>query len=175
LNAISSKDPFVLLEDVQSVLVQLGYDVQPDRDYPFRLRISKTIPEKDCNPHSSLLKRITTLPKFLMERIRYGRSWNKGYDGMGDFYPCEENSFHGQYTLYDDHPSSPLESPYPTFRKASKELKFNVEIQMIKHLKGLYVVEFKRRKGNVWAFKALYQETILKLPLNAGNNYSTFQ
>jgi hypothetical protein len=168
LNAITSKDPFLLLEEVQLVFNQLGFDVEPDRDYPFRLGVSKTMPRQESNSHTSFLKRISTLPKFLMERLRYGRSWNKGYDGIGEFY-CEESSFHGQYTLYDNHPNIVSETPFPIFGKASKELKFNVEIQMIKHLKGLFVVEFKRRKGNIWAFKALYQDTIMKLPLNVGS------
>ncbi|KAJ3078881.1 hypothetical protein HK102_004179 [Quaeritorhiza haematococci] len=45
------------------------------------------------------------------------------------------------------------------------EIKFYVEIQKIKNLRGLYVVEFKRRKGDIWAFKGLYQEVIPRLPL----------
>ncbi|KAI9352252.1 hypothetical protein DFJ73DRAFT_357945 [Zopfochytrium polystomum] len=41
-----------------------------------------------------------------------------------------------------------------------EEVKFNVEIEQIPNLPGLYVVHFKRIRGDVWEFKKLYHKVI---------------
>ncbi|KAI9099772.1 hypothetical protein DFS34DRAFT_648721 [Phlyctochytrium arcticum] len=45
--------------------------------------------------------------------------------------------------------------------ETAKDIRFTVEVQKIKNLPGLFVVEFKRLKGDVWDFKRLYQEAIV--------------
>ncbi|KAJ3161965.1 hypothetical protein HDU86_005663 [Geranomyces michiganensis] len=40
------------------------------------------------------------------------------------------------------------------------EIRFTVEVQRIKNLPGLFVVEFKRARGDVWEFKRVYNEVI---------------
>jgi hypothetical protein len=45
------------------------------------------------------------------------------------------------------------------------EIRFYVEIQKIKNLPGLYVVDFKRIRGDIWAFKRLYHGLVGDLPL----------
>ncbi|KAJ3160292.1 hypothetical protein HK101_000929, partial [Irineochytrium annulatum] len=45
------------------------------------------------------------------------------------------------------------------------ELRFNIEVQKIRNLSGIYVVDFKRIRGDIWAFKRLYHELIKDMPL----------
>ncbi|KAJ3413988.1 hypothetical protein HDV05_007195 [Chytridiales sp. JEL 0842] len=45
------------------------------------------------------------------------------------------------------------------------EIRFYVEIQKIKNLPGLYVVDFKRIRGDIWAFKRLYHGLVGDMPL----------
>jgi len=40
------------------------------------------------------------------------------------------------------------------------EVKFNVELYRIKNLPGLYLLNIKRLRGNVWSFKAIYRAVI---------------
>ncbi|KAL9546748.1 hypothetical protein PS6_007496 [Mucor atramentarius] len=47
-----------------------------------------------------------------------------------------------------------------------EQVQFNVELSKIENLPGLYVVDIKRTRGNIWAFKFLYH-TLLDL-LNLG-------
>lgn len=42
------------------------------------------------------------------------------------------------------------------------EIQFTVELSKIENLPGLYVVDIRRTKGNIWAFKFLYH-TLLQL------------
>ncbi|CEP07484.1 hypothetical protein [Parasitella parasitica] len=43
-----------------------------------------------------------------------------------------------------------------------EQIQFNVELSKIENLPGLYVVDIKRTRGNIWAFKFLYH-TLLEL------------
>ncbi|OAD07720.1 hypothetical protein MUCCIDRAFT_133632, partial [Mucor lusitanicus CBS 277.49] len=43
-----------------------------------------------------------------------------------------------------------------------EQVQFNVELSKIENLPGLYVVDIKRTRGNIWAFKFLYH-TLLDL------------
>ncbi|KAJ3020851.1 hypothetical protein HKX48_000081 [Thoreauomyces humboldtii] len=44
------------------------------------------------------------------------------------------------------------------------EIRFTVEVQRIKNLPGLFVVEFKRVRGDVWEFKRVYNEAVDNCP-----------
>lgn len=46
------------------------------------------------------------------------------------------------------------------------EVQFSVELSKIENLPGLYVVDIKRVRGNIWAFKFLYHELIDRLDLS---------
>lgn len=46
------------------------------------------------------------------------------------------------------------------------EIQFTVELAKIENLPGLYVVDIKRNRGNIWAFKFLYHTLLDLLDLN---------
>ncbi|KAI8070165.1 kinase-like domain-containing protein [Thamnidium elegans] len=47
------------------------------------------------------------------------------------------------------------------------EIQFSVELSKIENLPGLYVVDIKRTRGNIWAFKFLYHTLLDLLDLSA--------
>jgi hypothetical protein len=51
------------------------------------------------------------------------------------------------------------------------EVQFSVELSKIENLPGLYVVDIKRIRGNIWAFKFLYHTLLDKLDLSGGVGY----
>ncbi|TPX77599.1 hypothetical protein CcCBS67573_g01138 [Chytriomyces confervae] len=68
---------------------------------------------------------------------------NKGYDGRQE----SRKSIHV--------PLSAME----------EEMSFFVEVQKVRDMPGMLVVEFRRRKGDVWGFKRLYASVVGQLPL----------
>ncbi|OUM61010.1 hypothetical protein PIROE2DRAFT_45665 [Piromyces sp. E2] len=50
-------------------------------------------------------------------------------------------------------------------KKTQSLVIFTMEICRIKNRDELYIIKFKRRKGDVWLFKDLYQQIITRLPL----------
>jgi len=99
------------------------------------------------------MKNLSSFPMSFVKRIKYrakyGSSWNKGFDG-------KESSELSQSVAPSEAPTEPEHG----------EIKFYIEIQKIRNLDGLYVVEFKRRQGDIWEFKRMYGDLVEKMRLD---------
>ncbi|CAI2183760.1 7685_t:CDS:2 [Funneliformis geosporum] len=56
---------------------------------------------------------------------------------------------------------------------SGEEIRFAVELCRIKNLPGLYIVDIKRMKGNLWGYKFLYHTLLDKLDLKGKGGYLT--
>ncbi|CAG8542293.1 12171_t:CDS:10 [Ambispora gerdemannii] len=56
---------------------------------------------------------------------------------------------------------------------SGEEVRFSVELCKIKNLPELYIVDLKRLKGNIWAYKFLYHTLLEKLDLSGKGGYLT--
>ena len=174
--ALSHKSPKELLNDMVFVLKNLGMEcrIVANESTSFRIKVLKpalhdvvedsmfhdSVRNPDVRsrttyrlstPSSSIysqgsksgiLKFLGSFPVSLMNRIKYGSKWNHGFDG--------------------NEKRSQMYSTEADF----EQIKFYIEIQKIKNLKGLFVIDFKRRQGDIWAFKRLYQELLPKFSLS---------
>ncbi|KAI8622512.1 kinase-like domain-containing protein [Chytriomyces sp. MP71] len=167
-NAMSSRDPLELLMDLENVFEQkLGWIVQSNGSASgeYKLRVlkprgvmvgpSKIPADADGTLAPDVAKEhvvdpkmnqiVESLPISLIKRVRnlvytLGPGASKGYDGK---------------SLGSD----------TGLRGMEEEMTFSVEVQKLKDLKGMHVVEFRRVKGDIWGFKRLYTTIILEMPL----------
>jgi len=56
---------------------------------------------------------------------------------------------------------------------SGEEIRFAVELCRIKNLPGLYIVDIKRMKGNLWGYKFLYHTLLERLDLKGKGGYLT--
>ncbi|KAJ3024141.1 UNVERIFIED_CONTAM: hypothetical protein HDU68_008307 [Siphonaria sp. JEL0065] len=116
----------------------------------------------------------------------YGFNYNKGFDGKsvrstGSVVSGNVQGSPTLSTLRESSSSSDSVVSVPVQQKQQQqqqqqqqpravrfvdEITFNVEIFKLKNLPDMYVVEFKRVRGNIWEFKNLYNRIITDLPLN---------
>ncbi|KAG0209540.1 hypothetical protein BGX28_010238 [Mortierella sp. GBA30] len=65
--------------------------------------------------------------------------------------------------------------PEPLYGEESidsgEEVRFSIELCRIKNLTGIYCVDIRRMKGNLWAYKFLYHAVLDTLDLNAKGGY----
>ena len=65
-------------------------------------------------------------------------------------------------------------NPTPLYGEASvdggQEVRFSVEITKIKNLPGLYSLDIRRMKGNLWAYKFLYHALLERSQLASTSN-----
>ncbi|KAG0055831.1 hypothetical protein BGZ83_007264 [Gryganskiella cystojenkinii] len=58
---------------------------------------------------------------------------------------------------------------------SGEEIRFSIELCRIKNLHGLYSVDIRRMKGNLWAYKFLYHAVLNTLDLQGKGDYLTGQ
>ncbi|KAF9929774.1 hypothetical protein BGZ65_005645, partial [Modicella reniformis] len=65
--------------------------------------------------------------------------------------------------------------PEPLYGEESidsgEEVRFSIEVCRIKNLTGIYCVDIRRMRGNLWAYKFLYHAVLNTLDLNAKGGY----
>jgi protein-serine/threonine kinase len=65
--------------------------------------------------------------------------------------------------------------PEPLYGEESidsgEEVRFSIEVCRIKNLMGIYCVDIRRMKGNLWAYKFLYHAVLNTLDLNGKGGY----
>ncbi|KAJ1559280.1 hypothetical protein HK096_001096 [Nowakowskiella sp. JEL0078] len=139
-------------------------------------RRSRSASRKPSGKRPKIGEILASLPQSFVKRIthmaRYGRSWNKGFDGAEPEFigipglegPSEDVSRHrNSFAWTRNNQPSKITTMYEDDRGA--EVRYVVEIHKIRNLSGLFVVDFKRTKGDIWAFKRIYQEALPKLPV----------
>ena len=152
--ALSSKNPWILLSDLAQDLMKRGMKVG-FTNFSARIKVwrqgAETIAHKQRERQESFSGSFTAFPISLLKRIKYwatfGPSYNSGFDGSEGYKYASQS-----------------------VRDSEEDIRFHIEIHRIKNLPGLYVVEFKRIKGNIWTFKKLYHELIVSLPIKSGKN-----
>jgi hypothetical protein len=137
--ALTSLPADILLERVFKILKLMDLEITATAD-PFKLVVER-IPTLGHKTSQSTTKSGKSVSFF--QKLRYistfGFQYNRGYDG------------------------SMVPPPTPT---TQSYMKFHVMIHRIKHLKGLVIVDLKRIKGDIWEFKRIYHDIIVKLDLN---------
>jgi Kinase associated domain 1 len=157
--ALSRLPPSVLLERISIVLKNMGLAFTFGED-PYKLVVIKNPLEDEYDftkrrpsIQSSSSKRSTRKPlgssiTSLFQKFRYislfGFQYNRGYDGSTFIPPL----------INYNRPA------------ANTFVKFHVVVHRIRDLDGLYIVDLKRHKGDIWEFKRIYSEVIGKLELD---------
>ena len=157
--ALSSKLPSQVLQDVIRVLNEMGLQVRKtDEEYKIKVIRPAAVspvnglmptPLKNRSGAAKFAHMLASLPVSFVKRIRYlaqfGTQYNSGFDG---------------------HTTPEAFKKQPVIEIG--EVRFNVTLRRIKNLEGLVVVDFKRLRGDIWQFKALYHDIVPRLDLRSG-------
>ncbi len=186
-SALTSRSPIEVLREVQRVLYEMGIEVRREKDEDFKLECvrrkrAKTLisathgigmsirssvfppTQADVERSSRMSHRETLTPSASTPGGGSLRSFlRRGSYQAGATSP----KLGGMSTL----PSSPTvasqlvvgdeNQPPPLYGDAAvdggQEVRFSVEVTRIKNLPGLYSLDIRRMKGNLWAYKFIYQ------------------
>lgn len=168
--ALTSGSPMDVLVEVKQVLLSMGIEVKKDGDYKLKCTrqrrkrpnsitaatSSSNNPSCNESASSSLASNTRSDKKRRMSTSAPFRKLLRR-NGHGD----ETSSvFQQGETVYGD----PVVDP-------GEEVRFSVELCKIKNLPGLYIVDIRRMRGNVWAYKFLYHTLLDTLNLSGKGGY----
>lgn len=146
--ALTTKSPTSLQRRLIEHLQALGFELFFDPYDQFKMKAVQ-VKGIDGEPLLGSGKQTSMVSGFL-ERIKYvgqfGIHYNRGFTGSSP---------------------TPTSQQQQSRKKASVEpIKMYVMIHRIKNLDGLLTVDVKRRQGDIWEFKRMYEELIVRLKLS---------
>lgn len=160
-DALTSKAPNEVLHEIKECLSLMGIDMKKCHDFKIKCvrparRRHPVVPDKvNANANTSTKgstrtrKNTTTIPF----KLFFNSSNNS--NNIGSKTTATTSTTH---IIYGEQGID-----------NGEQVQFNVELSKIENLPGLYVVDIKRTRGNIWAFKFLYH-TLLDLLDLSGNS-----
>ena len=155
-NALTSRRPQQVLLEVKQTLLKIGIDVKDDGEFKLKCVRRKRRPQQHPSPSSSTdpkKRRMNGAPRFrkLLRRPSNNPS------NTASTTTTEDNN---ASLIYGD----PVVDP-------GEEVRFDIEVCKIKNLPGLYIVDIRRMRGNVWSYKFLYHTVLGALDLGGKGGY----
>ncbi|KAL1919291.1 uncharacterized protein VTP21DRAFT_1984 [Calcarisporiella thermophila] len=182
--ALTSREPSEVMMEVRQVLAQMGIEIQADRGYKLKcLR-----PEKSQAGKTSAENTATTIQERHSpeEKVERRRKFSMSKGPLLGFFRrgTEKAAMHTappseSATLAPISSSTTHTSMAETragiygdpYIDSGSAIYFTVELCRIKNLTGLYIVDIRRRKGNLWSFRFLYYILLEKLDLSGKGGY----
>ncbi|KAG0173620.1 hypothetical protein DFQ28_011112 [Apophysomyces sp. BC1034] len=158
-DALTSRPPNEVFMEVKQALLSMGIDVKRDGEYKLKCtRRKRTLPtsRSTLSVASRNMDRSTDSKRSKMN----GTPFRMLLRRTGDIPPPTAATNDDPKTVYGD----PVVDP-------GEEVRFSVELCKIKNLPGLYIVDIRRMRGNVWAYKFLYHTLLDTLNLSGKGGY----
>lgn len=147
-DALTSKAPNEVIMSIKESLKSMGIDLKHQNDFKIKcIRPMRKRPTSQQTTPPTRTRKISTVPFKLF------------FSSSTTTMPSKENALKkddtAAHVIYGEQGID-----------NGDEVQFSVELSKIENLPGLYVVDIKRVRGNIWAFKFLYHELIDRLDLS---------
>lgn len=178
--ALTSRPPFEVLVEIKQCLTNMGLIVKTEGDYKLKCVRNKRKTKVNKNTETEYRRKMSS-GNTLRSLLRRASAQNPSRESIHSIHrtSSEEeppnamssiSSIPEQPTTIYPGNSDPLhiEPMYgDPATDPGEEVRFNVEICRLKNLPGIYIVDINRLRGNVWAYKFLYQKLLDLLDLKA--------
>jgi hypothetical protein len=177
--ALTSRPPFEVFVEVKQCLTNMGLVVKVEGDYKVKCvrnkRKSKSIKatlEIDSRRKMSSGNTLRSLLRRASAQNPSRESIHSIHRTSSEEEPPNSTSVISSIpeltTIYPSPPPERIEPMYGDPQTDSgEEVRFMVEICRLKNLPGIYIVDISRLRGNVWAYKFLYQKLLDMLDLKS--------
>lgn len=184
-SALTSRAPDDVIRQVQKALFDMGIEAKKEREEEYKfecIRRKRTKTLMGATQGLGLSIRTSVFPPSQAELERSGAAVRQpsspgGYNNPGQLSasPSSLRNFlkrgASQHNASISSGTSDDPTPTPLYGETSvdggQEVRFSVEITKIKNLPGLYSLDIRRLKGNLWAYKFLYHALLDRCQLSA--------
>jgi protein-serine/threonine kinase len=192
-SALTSRPPHEVFAEVRRALAEMGVEARKEREEDFKLECvrrkrAKTLIGATQGLGTSI--RTSVFPPSQADLQRSTRSPSISGGAGSGFASASASSGPGgsirnflrrgsqQNTSFagaEEDAAAAAQAaapPQPLYGEASvdggQEVRFSVEVTQIKNLAGLYSLDIRRMKGNLWAYKFLYHALLERCELGSG-------
>ncbi|KAG2178655.1 hypothetical protein INT44_001808 [Umbelopsis vinacea] len=177
--ALTSRPPFEVFVEVKQCLTNMGLVVKVEGDYKVKCVRNKRKSKSNKASLEADSRRKMSSGSTLRSLLRRASAQNPSRESIHSMHrtSSEEeapnstsviSSIPELTTIYPSPPPERIEPMYGDPQTDSgEEVRFMVEICRLKNLPGIYIVDISRLRGNVWAYKFLYQKLLEMLDLKA--------
>ncbi|KAI8830015.1 kinase-like domain-containing protein [Chytriomyces cf. hyalinus JEL632] len=180
--ALSSRDPLELLTDIEAVFVQRynwviesngassgEYKLKVKKPRGMKIHESGSAKAENIAPVAAAaegMSKVVDIKREVINDAKMAQIYSGFPVSLKSKITKFMHSFSGNSNKgYDGHEESHRKSLDLPLSAMEEEMTFFVEVQKVKEMSGVVVVDFKRSKGDVWGFKRLYASVIGELPL----------
>ncbi|KAF7729894.1 hypothetical protein EC973_003628 [Apophysomyces ossiformis] len=175
-SALTSRRPSQVLADVMQILQALGIDTKTDGYYKIKCSRQKAKTQLPRSRRCGIYKgfshsQYSQASDILSENV----DQLSADSSLASIKAVPTNTPSFLSGLLNDGDMSPDREPIygnPSI-DTGEEVRFVVEICRFRNLPGLYIVDIRRLRGPVWAYKFLYQKLLSLLDLNGKGGYIT--
>ncbi|KAI8353999.1 kinase-like domain-containing protein [Blakeslea trispora] len=154
--ALTSRHPGQVFAEVKQTLKSLGLEYKRDGS-EFKLKCSR--PKRSAAEKRKSAQRTLHAPPLQPPQHHHGGA---------PFRMLLRRASASQASTESDKPATIYGDPNVD---PGEEVRFSVELCKIKNLPGLYIVDMRRMRGNVWAYKFIYRTLLDTLKLGGKSEY----
>ncbi|KAJ3230912.1 hypothetical protein HDU81_004145 [Chytriomyces hyalinus] len=179
--ALSSRDPLELLTDIEAVFVQrynwvIESNGSSSGEYKLKVKKPRGMKIRESGSANAEntptavaaegMSKVVDIKRDVINDAKMAQIYSGFPVSLKSKITKFMHSFSGNSNKgYDGHEDSHRKSLDLPLSAMEEEMTFFVEVQKVKEMSGVVVVDFKRSKGDVWGFKRLYASVIGELPL----------
>ncbi|CAO3655846.1 unnamed protein product [Mucor fragilis] len=162
-DALTSKAPNEVLHEIKECLSLMGIDMKKCHDFKIKCvrparRRHAAVPDKTSANANTPAKGGGTRTRKSTTTIPFKLFFNSSSNSSSNHIsPKTTATTSTTHIIYGEQGID-----------NGEQVQFNVELSKIENLPGLYVVDIKRTRGNIWAFKYLYHTLLDLLDLSGG-------
>jgi protein-serine/threonine kinase len=166
-SALTSRDPVAVFREVQRALWDMGIEARRESETTYKLECVRRKRAKTLIDIGQSIKTSVFPPS----QADYDRSASNARlpSSPSSMLSPSQSSVRNFLRRNSSQHSADTHMPPPTYGEPSVdnggEVRFSVELTKLRLLPGLYIVDLKRMRGNIWAYKHLNRSLLGRLDL----------
>lgn len=157
--ALTSRSPALVFQQVKQTLKSLGLEFKRDGG-EFKLKCARHKKPAHASAKTIQHPHGNNTPFRMLLRRSSQATAATNHSSTATSTTASSSSSNEGVTIYGDTSVDP-----------GDEVRFSVELCRIKNLPGLYIVDMRRMRGNVWAYKFIYRTLLDTLNLGGKSGY----
>ncbi|TPX31433.1 hypothetical protein SmJEL517_g05236 [Synchytrium microbalum] len=167
--ALTSKQPRLQIAEIKAIVASMGLEVTDDKSNEYKVKcIRRQRPMTSDNSSMSSVADVSNQQP-QQQQSNTSRTPTRKPSRVVSIFPFSflrrQSKTNNSSTTSVNSQLQQQQTIDAQLATVASEVRFSIEVQRLRNLPGLYVVDFERSKGDRWLFRKLYDDIVTKLDL----------